>query len=258
MNIDLRQYFPDHNVVLLNKPFNVPHARYTFTRAREGFQPLFDAHMKLPKPGYHYVWQKEYWSGDKWVTATYGILQMCDDGSVYEVGDWLHLGNGQFGVFGYRNDDGTRAGLVWCPPGGLTKEPQYDEMATISQAYAGAALTQNGSRCYSESGLIQLMPNLVVGKESYTEVVHMVMYHGVQNIGAPPIKAKRLPLVANGVYYRNRSEWSEYAMELWLVRGVGIVRERTPFIEDASWWGLPNFIGELFGDPGSWTTERQA
>ena len=257
--IDLREYFPSYSSVLLHKANGVPHARYTFSRAPDGFKPLFDAFLRVDKPGYHYVWRKEYFVSDLlWRTATYGIFQICDDGSVIEVGDWLHLGNGSFGVFGYRHDDGSNAGLVWCPPGGLRGEPQFDEMATISQEYSGAPLTQNGSRCYSESGLIDVIPRMTVGGRVYTDVAHLVMYHGVKIPGREPVKAGRLPLVANGVYYRNRSEWDEYAMELWLARGVGVIRERTPWIENASWWGLPDFCGEIFGEAGSWTTEVAA
>lgn len=251
--IDLRQYFPDNTVVTLNKPTG-PHARYTMQRAPAGFKPLFDAHMRLAKPGHHYMWMKEYFVGGQWVTATYALLHIGDDGSITEVGDWLHLGQGNFGVFGYRNASGN-AGLVWCPPGGLTGEAQYDEMATISQAYPGAALVGNGSTCYSESGLIAVLPAVAIKGAIYRDVVHMVMYHGVKIPGREPVKAGRLPLTANGVYYRNRSEWDEYAIELWLAKGIGIVKERTPFIENAEWWGLPNFTGEIFGEPGSWTTE---
>lgn len=255
--IDLRTYLPDNSVVLLNKPSG-PHARYTMQRAPEGFKPLFDAYMRLPRSGHHYMWQKEYFADGQWTTATYAMLQICDDGSVIEVGDWLHLGGGNFGVFGYRNAAGAHAGLVWCPPGGLRGEPQYDEMTTISQAYSGAALTQNGSRCYSESGLIDVIPSMKVGGITYQDVAHIVMYHGVVIPGRVPVKAGKLPLVAHGVYYRNRSEWDEYAMELWLAKGVGVIQERTPFIENASWWNLPDFVGELFGAPGSWTTQRVA
>ena len=255
--IDLRKYFPDSSTVVLNNSYGMPHARYTFTRAPDGFKPLYDAYLKVPKAGHHYVWQKEYMTAGVWTTATYGILQICDDGSVREVGDWLHLGGGQFGVFGYRVGE-AHSGLVWCPPGGLTGEAQYDEMETISQAYSGAALTRNGSRCYSESGLIDVIPSMKVGGVTYRDVCHMVMYHGVSIPGRTPVKAGKLPLVANGVYYRNRSEWDEYAIELWLAEGVGIIRERTPFIENASWWNLPDFVGDLFGSAGVWVTEAAA
>lgn len=257
MNIELRKYLPDNRTVVLNNTSGQPHAKYTFSRAPAGFWPLFSAHLRIPKHGHHYVWQKEYLTNGQWVTATYAILQICDDGSVIEVGDWLHLGNGTFGVFGYRSGF-EHAGLVWCPPGGLTGEPQYDEMETISQAYSGAALARNGSRCYSESGLIDVIPSMVVGGVTYHNVCHIVMYHGVQIPGRVPVKAGKLPLVANGVYYRNRSEWDEYAIELWLAPGVGVIRERTPWIENASWWNLPDFSGDLFGTPGVWVTEAAA
>lgn len=253
--VNLQEYFPSNNTVTLNRKDGSKYARYTFSAAPEGFKPLYDAYMKMPKAAYHYVWQKEYWTNNAWITATYAIFQMSYDGSVIEVGDWLHLGNNGFGVFGYRNDNGSNAGLIWCPPGGLTGEPQYDEMNTISQAYPGAALTQNGSRCYSESGLIDIIPSMKIGGTTYTNVAHMVMYHGVRNVGSTPVKATKLPLVANGVYYRNRADWDEYAMEVWFVKGVGIIKERTPFIENAAWWGLPNFIGEIFSTPDSWTYE---
>lgn len=257
--IDLRKYFPDSRTVVLNNGAGQPHARYTFSRAPAGFLPLFNAYLKVPKAGHHYVWRKEYFVDNLlWRTATYAILQICDDGSVIEVGDWLHLGNGSFGVFGYRHDDGSNAGLIWCPPGGLTGEAQYDEMSTISQAYSGAALTQNGSRCYSESGLIDVIPSMTVGGVEFRSVAHIVMYHGVQIPGRVPVKAGKLPLTANGVYYRNRSDWDEYAIELWLAPGVGIIRERTPFIENASWWALPDFVGDLFGTAGNWVTEAAA
>lgn len=253
--INLQEYFPDNNVVLLHKSDVSWHARYTFTKRRQGFEPFYDAYLKLDKSGYYYVWQKEYFVENAWKTATYAVLFMGTDGSITEVGDWLNFGDNTYGVFGYRKDDGTNTGLIWSPPGGLKGEPQYDEMNTISQAYSGAALVQNGSKCYSESGLIDVIPSMAINGITYTNVAHIVMYHGVRNIGSVPVKAVKLPLVANGVYYRNRSDWDEYAMELWLAKGVGIIKERTPFIENAAWWGLPNFIGELFSEPGSWTTE---
>ena len=257
--IDLREYFPDHRVIYLNKQNGTPHARYTLTKNRVGFEGLYNSLLKLPKTGNPYVWQKEYYKSGVWTTATYGILFMGDDGSVTEVGDWLHLGGGNFGAFGYRNHTtGANCGLVWSPAGGLSGEPQFDEMNTIAQAYSGAAFALNGAKCYSECGLIDVIPSMEVGGAVFTDVAHIVMYHGVKNPGVLPLKEGKLPLTANGVYYRNRAEWSEYAMELWMVKGVGIIKERTPFIENASWWGLPNFVGELFSAPGSWTTEAMA
>lgn len=257
--IDLREYFPDHKVIYLNKQKSTPSARYTLTKNRAGFDELYNSLLKLSKTGYYYVWQKEYFVNGVWTTATYGILFIGDDGSVTEVGDWLHLGGGNFGAFGYRNSlDGSNCGLIWSPAGGLTGIPQFNEMSTISQAYSGAAFAQNGAKCYSESGLIDVIPSMTVGGVVYTDVAHIVMYHGVRIPGQASLKAVDMPLVANGVYYRNRSDWDEYAMELWLAKGVGIIKERTPFIENARWWGLPNFVGELFSVPGSWTTEAMA
>lgn len=252
---NLQQYFPNNAVNNLHKADGSPHARYTLTKNRAGFDGLYNSLLKLPKAGDYYVWQKEYFKNGVWETATYGILFMGADGSVSEVGDWLHLGGGNFGAFGYRKSDGSNTGLVWSPAGGLSGTPQFDEMATISQAFSGAAFAQNGSRCYSECGLIDVIPSMAVNGVIYTDVAHIVMYHGVSIPGRTPLKATTMPLVANGVYYRNRADWDEYAMELWLVKGVGVVKERTPFIENASWWGLPNFIGELFSETSeSWTT----
>ncbi len=216
---------------------------------------LYESLLKLPNlDGEICVWQKEYFNNE-WTTSTYGVLFLGNDLSVTEVGDWLHLGNGNFGAFGYQNANGENCGLKWSPAGGLSEVPQYAEMLTVSQAYPGAAFSTSGASCYAESGLIDVIPSMEVGGQVFNDVVHMVMYHGVNLPGQVPVKADSLPLTAHGVYYRNRWEWNEYAMELWLAPGVGVIKERIPFIENAEWWGLPNFVGDLFGN--DWIFEAQ-
>jgi len=254
--IDLRQYFPSgSNTIVYNRFDGTHHARYTFTRNHPSFIPLYESLLKLPNlEGEICVWQKEHFNNE-WTTSTYGILFLGNDLSVTEVGDWLHLGNGNFGAFGYQNANGENCGLKWSPAGGLSEVPQYAEMLTVSQAHPGAAFSTSGASCYAESGLIDVIPSMEVGGRVFNDVVHMVMYHGVNLPGQVPAKADRLPLTAHGVYYRNRSEWNEYAMELWLAPGVGVIKERIPFIENAEWWGLPNFVGDLFGN--NWIFEAQ-
>jgi hypothetical protein len=79
------------------------------------------------------------------------------------------------------------------------------------------------------------------------------MYHGVKTPNVPAVRCVG-PVSASGAYYQSFKDYSSYAIELWIAKGIGVIQENTPFIEDATYWGLPNCTGDIFTNPGSWKT----
>lgn len=276
--IDLRLYFPDNNIVMLNRADGSAASRYTLQRslpgAPTGMDGLYYGYLSLPgKTGSPYMWRKEYWTGTPaaWRTATYGVLFMGDDKSVTEVGDWT-VSNVPFTpntAFGYKNQ-GTpvNTGLAWSGPGGLTATPVIMEGDAWRQNTNGAAYAFSGSQVYSKTGLLEVLPTYTppygrvadgswaagAGK-TYTDVIHLVMYHGTRT-GSSVVPVRCVgPIGATGAYYQSYKNYSGYAIELWLALGIGIIQENTPFIEDGSYWGMSNCNGDIFSStPGSWIT----
>lgn len=122
--VDLREYFPANNTVLLRRKTGDASARYTFISSPSGYLALYNQFFSLNKPGYHYLWKKEYWKDNAWCTSTDAILFMGNDLSVTEVGDWYASTACTPNVaFGYRTPAGANTGLVWSPPGGLPTTP---------------------------------------------------------------------------------------------------------------------------------------
>jgi hypothetical protein len=217
------------------------------------------------------MWRKEYYRSGAWCTDTYAVLFMGDDKSVTETGDWLSgTPCTPDRVLGYRNQGTTvNAGLAWSGANGLSATPVIAEVDVWKQATPGAAISNTGVKAYSRTGLIEQLATFTpdYGRDSngvwgaglsktYNDVVHIVMYHGTKtpNVAAVrcvgPISAPKL-----GPYYQSYKDYSSYAIELWLAAGVGIIQENCPFIEDATYWGLPNCCGDIFANPvGSWVT----
>lgn len=265
--IDLREYFPASNTVLLRTPNGTANARYTFTASPSEFLSVYNTFLTLNKPGYHYTWRKEYWQNGAWCTATYAVLFMADDLSVTEVGDWYASTPCTPNiVFGYKTaqSGGANTGLIWAPPGGLTSIPAIAEMFTAAQATPGALYSTNGYKAYSKTGLIEVLATYkpphgrdVSGTwcagcaKTYTDVVHIIMYHGTRSPSPVQIRCGMTsPIAANGAYYQSFKDYNSYGIELYIAKDIGIIEERTPFIEDASYWGgaFPNCSGSLFGN----------
>lgn len=266
--INLQNYFPDSITVLLNKSNGESYSRYTFTSAPSGFQSLYDQFLSTGKPGHHYTWRKEYWKNGAWCTATYAILFMGDDLSVTEVGDWYaSTPCAPNTVFGYKTAANVNAGLVWSPAGGLTATPVVAEMNTWAQATPGAAYAYNGYQAYSKTGVIEVLPTYTVpfgnadgtgwaagNGRTFTNVVHIVMYHGTRSSSPVPIRCNVPPISANGAYYQSFKNYNSYGIDLYLAEGVGIIQEDTPFIEDGAYWGFANCNGTLFTAPYSFSS----
>jgi len=253
--VDLRAYMPDSSQVVLSKTTG-PHARYTFKKAPSGFLGLYTGLMNLNKPGHHYTWQKEYLINGAWCTKTYAILFVGDDGSVTEVGDWLAQGASctPSVAFGYKDSSGNPTGLVWAPAGGFLSSVVFREMDVHAQAYSGAAYSNTGHKAFSKTGVVNVIPQMQIGQYVFTDVLHLVMYHGTKSPAPVPVRCNNSPVKADGVYYQSFKDYNSYAIELWLAPGIGVVKESTPFIEDAAYWGLPNCVGAIFEPSKSWVT----
>jgi hypothetical protein len=272
--VDLRAYFPDNVVNTYNRADGSASTRYTLQRslpgAPTGIDSIYYSYLSLPgKTGTPYMWRKEYSQSGSWCTATYGTLFMGGDLSVTEVGDWRSsTGCTPNVLLGYKNHGtSVNTGLVWSPPGGLSANPLIAENDVWGQATNGSAYANSGSQSYSKTGLIEVLPTFTPAygrsvdgtwgaglSKTYTDVIHIVMYHGTKVTPSSPVRCVG-PISANGSYYQSYKDYSSYAIELWLAAGVGIIQENTPFIEDASYWALPNCTGDIFsGAPGSWKT----
>jgi len=228
---------------------------------------LYTSYYDITKPGYTYMWRKEYMTNGSWCTATYAVLRMGDDKSVTEVGDWFASSPCTPNVlFGYKTALGVNTGLSWSGPSGLSAAPVIAEMDVWRQNTPGAAYTNSGSKAYSKTGLIEHLDTYTVpygrdefgvwregGGKTYTDVIHIVMYHGTKSATSAPIRCVG-PVSANGVYYQSYKDYNSYAIEMWLAKDVGIIQENTPFIEDASFWGMSNCTGDIFQYPGQWVT----
>lgn len=270
--IDLRAYFPDNVINTYNKSDGSVSSRYTLQRslpgAPTGIDGLYNGYMSLGKTGTPYMWRKEYFRSGAWCTDTYAVLFMGDDKSVTETGDWFSGSPCTPNVaLGYKTSSGVTAGLVWSAAGGILPTASIAEMDVWRQNTPGSAYANSGSHAYSKVGLIEHLDSYTPaygrditgtwGKgyaKTYYDVMHIVMYHGTKTNGLNPVRCVG-PIAAQGAYYQSYKDYDSYAIELWIAAGVGIIQENTPFIENSSFWGLPNCTGDIFANPpGSWIT----
>lgn len=270
--VNLSEYFPAGPITHQYKSFGGANsAKYTFQKEPAGFLNLYNNYLSQGKPGYHYTWRKEYWRDSAWCRRTYAVLFMGEDLSVTECGDWLACDNGctPNTAFGYKTalSGGANTGLIWCPPGGLSETPHVNEMFTCSQTAPGAPYQTSGHKAYSKVGLIEHLDTYTPpyganslgvwgpgNAKTYEDVVHLVMYHGTRYPTPAPVRCEMVsPVSAHGVYYQSYKDFNSYAMELWIARGVGIIQEDTPFIENGAPFGIPNCNGTIFSTPYSWS-----
>lgn len=268
--INLQEYFPDYNKVHLTKASGLVSTRYTFLRdPKNGLDGVYSGYMNLNKPGVPYMWRKEYYKNGVWCTETYAILFMGTDTSVIETGDW-YAGSPCTPncVLGYRTPLGANTGLIWSPAEGLCEVPVVAEVDVWRQNTPGAPYTNSTAKAFSRTGLIEYFPQYTVpyGRDldgvwaegygsTYDDVVHIVMYHGTKQPNKPIVRCQ-FPIAAQrkGPTYQTFKDYNSYAIELWLAKGVGIIQENCPFIEDASNWGMSNCTGDIFQWTGMWET----
>lgn len=263
--IDLREYFPADSQIELRKSTGEKNTRYLLRKNPSGYDSTYANFLNLGKPGSLYLWRKEYWRNGAWQIATDGLLFMGDDMSVTEVGDWMYTPAGGV-VVGYKSV-GVPTGLAWSGVGGINSSPVIVEANVWQQLAPGAAYLHHGQQTYSKCGLIEHYDSFTpdfgrsadgiwaegLGK-TYDDVVRIVMYHGNKTPSSSPIRCElNSPLSARGPYYQPYKDYNSYAIELWLAKGVGIIQENTPFIEDGGYWGITNCRGSALGEPLIWS-----
>ena len=252
--IDLASYLPANKSTTLGMS-GVVVSRHTFVKNASWLQGLYDLLFNLGKTGNVCAWIKETKVGAAWRVETYGVLFIGDDGSVTEVGDWL-MGANPNRAFGYQKyGTATPTGLVWAGVGGLTKATDgsdFAEMDVVDQSSNGQSYTKKGAKAYSKAAAIEVLPTMTINGVAYNDVLHLGMYHGTYVPSYPNIQQspEHMPFLANGMYHLSVDGWNTYAMELWIAKGVGIIAEKVPYIEDGIYWGYQNNIGSLYSTNG--------
>lgn len=134
------------------------------------------------------------------------------------------------------------------------------------QLTPGAAYAYHGSQAYSKTGLVELLDTYTppYGRDAggvwgegngatFTDVVHVIMYHGTKSATTVPIRCDTPPVAAQGPYYQSFKNYNSYGIELWIAKDIGIIQENTLFIEDGTYWGLGNCIAGVFDAPYVWS-----
>ncbi len=259
--VDLREYFVN-NTIYLNTASGAKQAKYTFTSSNAGLESIYSNYHQLGKAGTPYFWRKEYFQNNAWCTYTYGILFKGIDQSITETGDWYANSPCTPNVvLGYKTPSNTNTGLVWSPDGGLTPSVNYHESNVWNQGVAGGTYTNTGVKTFSKTGLIEVLDTFTPdygrldgvwaqgNAKTYTDVVHMVMYHGTTS--TPTTRCNYSPLTATGTYYQSFKNYNSYAIELWMAKGIGIIQERIPFVERGADLGTTDCNGYVFNN-ASW------
>jgi len=257
--IDLRTYFPA--VTNVYRTFDGrAHAKYSFffvtQNGLDPFWGLYSTLFDLGKPdGQLLIWQKIYASNvndleDLNCTATYAHLFLGGgaDKGVIEVGDWLnnngdvHGPNGScpdsYRALGYQRATSfatPATGLNWSGPGGLDSSyTSFQSGYVFHQASPGTGYLYNGYGEYSTPGLVEFLPNWSpeYGRGSggawgspgttYTNVVHMVLFHGVSG---DPISCSPDRGNPYSTYYLHVPGFRSYAIELYMDQAHGILQE---------------------------------
>lgn len=224
--VDLRDYLPNGRTVMTSGSVS---AMYTIKDSKPS------QWFGMDKPGQLKTLKKEYNAGNGWQLATTAYLYYGDDKSITELGDII---KGQPLTYGGK-------GLEWARKGGLTNRAKIKTMPVIRGG--GEAK----SKAYFTSHMIEHLPSHTLmggNRATYYDVVHVIMYHGTQQGKEPNnIYCSNFVFQRPGVMYFRHKNYKSYAMEYYIAKGVGIIEEVTPYIEDGSFWGAGNCIGELAG-----------
>lgn len=255
--VDLREYFPDYGQVVLLTAEGTPRARFTFYLEHPAFFNITNR-QALGLPGKHFVWTKEYWQDSQWARVVDQLFFFADNGQVWETGGWRVKGTGNI-LVGYEKASGQTSGLLWGE--GL------QELKVVQQKAPGGAYELSGALAYSKSDT-RILPyhtpaygrcpdgNWARGcGKTYFEVAHVVMYHGTKDAVRPRVHCgRRAEVFADGSYYFSLHPYNSYGIELFLVKGIGIIEHRVPFIEDGSFFNVSNCNGIMFEGASYWHT----
>lgn len=228
---NLADYFPQSRTSYYADSNGTITTRYDF-KYTKGFDD-----WEIDKPGRMYTWKKSFLVGNRFVTKTIQPLLFARDGSVIELGGKK---KGQQVTYS--------KGLYWSGKGGLSTNYVTKQMDVLVN---GEVI----GRAYSHSALIEQMPVFTLdggNHQTYTDVIHIIMYHGTDN--ADPVRCWDKTKANPGQYVTFKG-YNSYAIELWLARGVGIIKQVIPYIEDGrTRWDMPNCQGNLFTGGDSFTT----
>lgn len=273
--IDMRQYLIPSatSTIRLADPANRVNTEYVFTRNSTGYQGLYDRYQVLMNPGYYpnydaygnltnasqkkpgeiVSWGKTYIdvvTGARCSPTTGILFRSANDQGVIEVGDWLSrpvppstsacVNNS---VLGYKTGTNMveNTGLFWgeLAPMTVGSVGSYHWVYVASQPSPGATY-QLGMLAYSRTSVIERLGSYTVNGVTYNDVVHAVMYHGVNDGGHDTCTSKIDSTKANGVVYEHFAGWSNYAIEIYAANGVGIIKENLPYTEGGPYWDSYN------------------
>jgi hypothetical protein len=228
---NLQDYFPSNRTSYYADSSGTVTTRYEF-KYTKGFDD-----WEIDKKGRMYTWKKSFLLGNRFVTKTIQPLLFGRDQSVIELG-----GKKKGQQVTYSNN-----GLYWSGKGGLSTN-FYTRQTNV---------LVNGEvigRAYSHSALVEQLPVYTLeggNRKTYNDVIHIIMYHGTDN--SEPVRCWDKPQVGEGVYSPFKG-YNSYAMELWMARGIGIIKQVIPYIEDGrTRWDMPNCTGNLFSGGESYT-----
>jgi hypothetical protein len=260
--VDLRPYFPE-TVTYLSKANGTPQSKYSFISNNQDLKNLYTSYLNLNKAGAPFYWKKDYWINNAWCTATYAIMFKGDDKTITEAGDWLASTPCTPNIIlGYKSN-GTSTGLIWANDT-FDVTASLAEMNVWQQNAPSSAYEYSNYQAFHKTGVVEVLSKFKPkygrlngvwaegnGTE-YSDVIHIVMYHGTRKAsGQVPIRCSA-PIKADGAYYQSYKDYNSYAIELWLAKDVGIIQERTTFIEDGAYWSKPNCTGYVFNTLMEW------
>ncbi len=218
---------------------------------------VYNTYLNQGQSGKVMSWAKYYPTGNGgYCVPTYGILLLGDDQRVTETGDWFAPANDSCNPsvpFGYRVS-GTPTGLFWAEPGGYVAQasPPTREM-NVWRGETNSPFAQTNFDAFSRLVVVEHLDRFqpAYGRNNgsawakgnaavYTDVIHLILYHGVRNNSAPTLKRcgqGGLPGVQSqhSSLYVSQPGYESYAMELYLAAGKGIVQESLLFNELDYW-----------------------
>lgn len=267
---DLREYLPASGSTVLKTRAGNDHARYTYYDNPTGYSGLYNGFFNQGKTGVIALWAKEYKINGAWCLSTNAVLFKADDKSVTEVGDWTVSTTPCVTdtAFGYKKN-GVASGLVWSPVGGLVDgQVATNEVAIYRQNSPGQGYNTYGYEAYSKSGIVAKYPaftpvhdntrGMWLQPGTYNDVIQVVMYHGTRlGESSPSVRCENKTTSTQGAYYQSFKNYNSYGIVLWLAKGIGVIQERLLYVEDATYWGIPNCSGYPFKMDYSWPTSIQ-
>ena len=236
---NLGDYFPQNRVSYYADSNGNMTARYGFEKHSPGLQKAF----KFKKGGTIGGWDKSYFNGSYFQHIVVQPLYFGNNQSVIELGGLKNEGKVTYKI----GDIST--GLYWSAPGGLSYGYRTKQMDVYVNGNHGDL------RAYSRTRLIEQLPSYTLehgNRQTYQDVVHIVFYHGTKTTAHDIVRCfDKQVLNAENQPYIAMKGYNSYAVELWLARGIGVIKERQIFSEQRE--GERNCAGNMFDGGENWT-----